>query len=135
MSYKSGKTVTQLSDKESGEIIVKGKSEIDCYKVFGSIVSKDVSHTLSISVKENKLRLICLFETIYFPATSGTRIGTSYISGTASSERSVASMLDGKMKLMKKDRAIFTTGLLNEYSVVCSSLTSHINKYEKGDDW
>ncbi len=80
INYNSGKSVTQLSDGEAGNIIVKGTNEVT-YKNLATkalypnmkSISENASikfnHLIEINVKENKFRVIYrLIETAVDPA-------------------------------------------------------------------
>jgi hypothetical protein len=52
ISYKSGKDVIQLDDKESGNIIGKGNFGVN----YGGARNPIISHTISISVKDGRYK-------------------------------------------------------------------------------
>ncbi len=55
-TYKSAKNVIQLDDKESGEIILKGNSEVFYDKMLGMGVSVNVNHVFKISIRDFKYK-------------------------------------------------------------------------------
>ena len=55
-SYKSAKNVIQLDDKESGEIILKGNSDVSYDNALGMTIIVNVNHVFKISVRDNKYK-------------------------------------------------------------------------------
>lgn len=134
--YKSAQAVIQLDDKESGELIIKGISVgIPFMKSFGAQYYNDVSHTISISIKENKIRIICDFKTLMVKATSGTTIGRSYTSGTSAHENDLRPIVNGSRPgYRKKDRETLKQGLINEFKSIRISIIENI-KNPKNSEW
>lgn len=65
INYNSSKNVIQMSDLESGTIIVKGINSINyrnsnyvVYNTTNQFLKMDVKHLLEISVKDNKYRIV-----------------------------------------------------------------------------
>lgn len=82
INYNSGKSVTQLSDAEGGNIVIKGINEITYSNNAGILYpnTKSISdtsimkfnHLIEINVKDNKYRIIYKIVDIYYepPATA-----------------------------------------------------------------
>lgn len=131
LNYKSSNAVTDLKDKESGEIVLKGICNIPTGKVLGSVYNRNVYHTLHVSIKDNKYKVVLDYGNIIYEATSGVSIGTSYVSGSPRKEYSVADILETGRK---KDNAILKPALVNEFVSICNSLLTSIKEGKK-DDW
>ena len=82
INYNSGKSVTQLSDGEAGNIIVKGINEVSYpniskimypnMKSMQDISIMKLNHLIEINIKDNKFRIIYKIVDFYIdPATAG----------------------------------------------------------------
>ena len=130
-NYRSSNAVTDLKDKENGEIVLKGICNIPTGKWLGNTYNSNVYHTLHVSIKDNKYKVELDYGNIIYEATSGTQIGTSYVSGSPRKEYSIEHMLE---KGRQKDIAILKPALVNEFISICNSLLKSI-KEDKKDNW
>ncbi len=130
-NYKSSNSVIDLNDKENGEIVVKGINEVNTIKVLGNIQRNDIYHSIKISVKDSKYRIILDYGNIINEATSGYRIGSSYVSGSPRSETSVNTAIKNYNKASK---LILKKSLVEEYVNICNSIKYAVENSKK-DNW
>jgi hypothetical protein len=75
INYNSGKSVTQLSDGEAGNIVVKGINEVTYnnnakilypnMKSIPDVLTMETNHLIEINIKDNKFRIIYKIVDIY----------------------------------------------------------------------
>lgn len=123
--YNSANFVTQLSDKDAGELLMKGNSRVQCVKMLGALLSRDVTHTLAISVKDNKIRVVMDYNTLIFEATKYNSRG----------EYNVKEIFQKtNYGLHLKDHVVFKDGLIKDYNNTCNTIIEFFND-KKNTDW
>jgi hypothetical protein len=135
LNYVSANDVIQLNDKESGEMVVKGLGKVYARYIFGTPYADMIRYILSMSFKDNKVRVVLTYTDLVYPPTSGTRIGTAYVSGSSGTELSVKLTLDPSSKWSrKKDRELLQKNLTNKFVETCGEIIQSINE-SKQDNW
>lgn len=101
-TFVSGKAVIDDADKDSGRIIAKGIidkpcSSLQCVMEMGW----QIGFTMRIDSKDGKVRITYTNPVVITPASSGSLLGSAYISGSARKERPMkfsGDIADAKIK-------------------------------------
>lgn len=130
-NYKSANDVVQLDDKENGEIIGKGIFKVMYNQGIAGMQPTSVYHTISVAVKEGryKYEIKDLIIDYYSP---GTRIGTSYISGTQV-HSPVESWLSSKIKMIRRYLTDINSHIETTIEQLKAMMTKNITT--KKEDW
>ncbi|WP_343304419.1 DUF4468 domain-containing protein [Chitinophaga niabensis] len=129
-SYKSANDVIQLDDKENGEIVLKGYFKENWEATFMTIIAVDIYQTVKLQFKDGRYRYE--IGNIRFKyRTSGTTIGTTYISG-GSFDVSPEEFAKGRKKNAQK----FFVKINNHLLSIINSITNHMKEDIKvKQDW
>ncbi len=114
LNYNSAKDVIQLNNLENGEIVVKGIVNIDALIMFGKGVQKPIHHTLSIKIKENKIKVDLDYNEIVF----------DYLN--SNNNKIVAEYLTHKA-IRQKDKDCLIVSMQNHFDSTINSIAKFIN--------
>ena len=90
-TFVSGKSVIDDADKDSGRIIAKAIIKKPCDGVQCALESGwKIGFTLRIDTKDGKIRTTYTNPIIITPSTSGSLVGSTYVSGSQGSERPIS---------------------------------------------